>query len=92
MSQLRVIICRVEDDEHNKMSELASFDLPQHEIDPLRLPQTLDDLEQQTFEMGNPILQKIMQVRWEETDQKLTQEARQSFSPSECQKRRKQTP
>ena len=92
MSRLRVTICRVEDDEPDKTTELASFDLPQHEIDPLSMPQTLDDLEQQTYEIGNPILQKIMETRWEETDQKLTQKACQDFPPSNSQKRRKQVP
>lgn len=92
MSRLRVTICRVEDGEPDKTTELTSFDLPQHEIDPLTLPQTLDDLEQQTFELGNPILQKIMEAQWEETDQILTQKACQDFPPSKGQKRRKQVP
>ena len=83
MSKLRLILCRVEDDEPDKMSEVASFDIPQQEIDPMNLSQTLDDLEQQTFEIGHSILKKMMEAQWEEQDRKLTQKARQSFSPSD---------
>lgn len=88
MKRLRVIICSVEDEEPDKMMELASFELPNYEIDPLTLPQTLDDLEQQTFEIGNPILKKIMELRWQERDQELTREACQNFSPSKSQTKR----
>ena len=92
MSRLRLILCRVEEGDSDEISEIASFDLPQQEIDPLKLPQTLDDLEQQTLEIGHPLLQKIMEAQWEITDQKLAQKTCQSFSPSKGQKRRVQTP
>lgn len=92
MSRLRLILCRVEEGDSDEISEIASFDLPQQEIDPLKLPQTLDDLEQQTLEIGHPLLQKIMEAQWEITDQKLAQKTCQSFSPSKGQKRRVQAP
>lgn len=88
MSRLRVTICRVEDDEPDKTTALTSFGLPQHEIYPLTMPQTLDDLELQTYEIGNPIIQKIMETRWEVTDQKLTQKACQDFPPQTVKKDR----
>lgn len=90
MSRLRVTITRF-DEESNSSSEIASFDLPQQEIDPMQLTETLDRLEQQTIDIGNPILQKIMEAQWEETDIKLTQKARQAFSPSKGEKGRMQT-
>jgi len=89
MSHLRVLLCRVEDAEPDKMTELAALDVPNAPVDAL-CPQTaLDTLEQQTFEIGNSLLRTLMQVQWEQIDTQLTQKARQDFSPSARQKRRK---
>ena len=89
MSHLRVIVCRVEDETSDKMSEIASFDLPNTEINTLCPINTIDELEQTTFEIGQPILKKIMQAQWEEMDNNLANKTRKDFFPSECQKRRK---
>ena len=89
MSRLRVILCRVEDEAPDKMVELASFDLPKNDIDAL-LPETaLDTLEQQTAEVGNALLKKMVEAQWEQIDTELTQKTRQDFPPSASQKRRK---
>jgi hypothetical protein len=89
MSHLRVLLCRVEDEEPDKMAELASFDVPNLSVDAFCPQTTVDTLEQQTFEVGNSLLKTLMQVQWEQIDTQLTQRARQDFSPSACQKRRK---
>ncbi len=89
MSRLRVILCRVEDEDPDKMVELASFDLPHNDIDTLRPETALDTLEQQTAEVGNGLLRKTLEAQWEQIDAQLTQKARQDFSPSACAKRRK---
>ena len=91
MSRLRVILCRVEDDDPDKMVELASFDLPQNDIAALRKETALDTLEQQTAEVGNSLLKKAVEAQWEQIDAELTQKARQDFPPSARQKRRKGT-
>ncbi len=89
MSHLRVLLVRVEDEDPDKMAELASLDVPDCPVEAL-CPQTaVDTLEQQTFEIGNSLLKKLMQVQWEQVDAQLTQQARQDFSPSAGQKRRK---
>lgn len=87
MSRLRVILCRVEDEDPDKMVELASFDLPSNEIDTLRPETALDTLEQQTAEVGNGLLRKALEAQWEQIDTQLTQKARQDFSPSVREKR-----
>ena len=87
MSRLRMILCRVEDDEPDKMVELASFDLPQNDIDTLQPQTALDTLEQQTAEVGNGLLRKALEAQWEQIDAELTQKARQDFPPSARQKR-----
>jgi hypothetical protein len=89
MSHLRVLLVRVEDDEPDKMAELASLDVPNTPVESL-CPQTaVDTLEQQTFEFGNSLLRKLLQVQWEQIDTQLTQKARQDFPPSGRQERRK---
>ena len=92
MSRFRVLICRVDDDDTDKMVEIDAIDVPGDPIDTLCPRTALDDLEQQTFEFGNTMLRKLMQARWEQLDTQLTQKARQDFPPSAHQKRRKQAP
>jgi hypothetical protein len=89
MSRLRLILCRVEDEEPDKMVELASFDLPYNDIDALQPETALDTLEQQTSEIGNGLLRKALEAQWEQLDAELTQKARQDFPPSARQERRK---
>jgi hypothetical protein len=89
MKQLRLILCEVVDQDPDKMRELACFDVPNTPVDAL-CPQTaVDTLEQQTFEIGNSLLKKLMQAQWEQVDAQLTQKARRDFPPSAGQKRRK---
>lgn len=88
MSRLRVILCRVEDEDPDKTVELASFDLPHNDVDALRPETALDLLEQQTAEVGNSLLKKAVEAQWEQIDAELTQKARQDFPPSARQKRR----
>jgi hypothetical protein len=64
------------------MSELASFDMPEMDIDTLKPETALDDLETSTYEIGTAALRKVLQARWEEMDKQLADKYRQSFSPS----------
>lgn len=89
MSRLRVILCRVEDDDPDKMVELAAIDLPHNDIDALRPQTALDTIEQQTAEVGNRLLRKAVEAQWEQIDAELTQKARQDFPPSAGQRRRR---
>jgi hypothetical protein len=36
MSQLRILICRVDNNDENKMTEIASFDVPEREVSSLQ--------------------------------------------------------
>lgn len=82
MSRLRVLICRVDDQDENKMTEVAGFDLPETDLTTLKPETTLDQLETTTFEQGQVILRRLLQVQWEEIDGKLAESYRQRFSPS----------
>ena len=70
------------------MSELASFDMPETDLDTLKPETALDDLETSTFEIGTEALKRVLQARWEQIDAQLADKARQSFSPSLPQSRR----
>lgn len=83
MSRIRVIICRVEDESPNQMTELAYLDLPEIDVTALQPETTLDDLEASTQKAGAEILQRLIQARWDEVDAELTQKTRQAFPPSD---------
>ena len=89
MSHLRLILCRVEEENPDQMTEIAAFDLPKTDLDQMHPQNALDLLEQQTFENGNALLKRLFQAQWEEVDTHLTQQARQDFSPKAGSKRRK---
>ena len=82
MSHIRVLICRVDDPVSDHMTELAAFDLPATDISALQPETALDNLETTTHETGNAILRRTLQAQWDLIDAALTDQHRQSFSPS----------
>lgn len=90
MSRIRILVVKVDDDNPDAMSELASFDMPEADIDTLKPETALDDLEASTYEIGTAALRKVLQARWEEMDKQLADKSRQSFPPSHPQGRRTQ--
>jgi len=81
MGQLKVIICRVDEADENKLTELKSFDIPDIAVGELKAETGLDDLEKSTHQIGQHIVRHLLQRRWEEIDEALTKEKRQVFSP-----------
>ena len=82
MSHIRVLICRVDDPASDQMTELAAFDLPATDVAALQPETALDALETTTHETGNAILRRTLQAQWDLIDAELTDQHRQSFSPS----------
>lgn len=91
MSRIRILVCKVDEDNPDAMSELASFDMPEADIDTLRAETALDDLEASTYEIGTTVLRRVLQARWEEIDKQLAAKARQAFPPSQPQSGRTPT-
>jgi hypothetical protein len=83
MSHLRVLICRVEEENPQVLSEVAHFDLPEVDVQALDPTTALDDLEAQTQQTGHAILRGLLQAQWEAVDAALTDQYRQRFSPSD---------
>ncbi len=80
MSHLRVIICRVEEDEA-QMTELASFDLAEVEVAKLKPETALDGLEMTTQVVGQAVLGELLKQQWIGIDQQLVKTYQQEFSP-----------
>jgi hypothetical protein len=81
MSHLRVLICRVDDEQHpEQMTELQRIDLPA--VDPQQLtPETaVDALEAQSLATGQEVTRRLLGQQWQEVDQQLAAEA-QRLSP-----------
>ena len=84
MSCLRVLICRVDDEEQpDQMTELHSFDLP--DIDPEKMePETaLDEMETGVLTIGQEVMRYLLKSQWEEVDKLLVEQYLQRFPPSE---------
>lgn len=81
MSQLRILICRVDDNDENKMTEIASFAVPEKEASRLQAETALDELENDTHQVGQQVLRCLLQAQWEEIDKHLVEVHRQRFSP-----------
>lgn len=90
MSRIRLLVVKVDDDNPDTLSELASFDMPALDLETLKPETALDDLEASTFEIGTSALKKVLQARWEEMDTQLADTYRQSFPPAPPQSRRTQ--
>ncbi len=82
MSRIRLLVVKVDDHNPDAMSELASFEMPEADLDILKAETALDDLEASTYAIGTAALKRVLQARWEEIDKQLADKARQSFSPS----------
>jgi len=81
MRHIRVLICSVDEQTPDDMTELASFDLPAPDVAALQPETALDDLEATTHETGNAILRCVLQAQWETIDATLAEQHRQLFSP-----------
>lgn len=92
MRHIRVIICEVDDQTPDTMTELATFDLPTTDPTTLVAETALDDLERTTFETGQAILRQTLQARWHLVDAALAAQYRQAFSPSAPARRARRRP
>ncbi len=84
MSHLRVLICRVDDEDHpDQMTELHSFDLPAVESETLTPATALDELETGVLKLGHEVMRQLLRAEWAEVDERLVAAYQARFSPSE---------
>jgi hypothetical protein len=82
MSQIRILICRVDENNPDNMTEIASYDLPKMDIQRLDPEVALDEAEAMLHKQGQDILQRALQAQFEEVDLDLVEAYRQDFPPS----------
>jgi len=82
MSQIRILICRVDGNNPDNMTEIASYDLAEMDIQTLNPEVALDEAEAMLSKQGQAILQRALQAQFEEVDRDLVEAYRQDFSPS----------
>ena len=83
MSHLRVLICRVDDEEQpDQMTELHSFDLPENDPEQLEPETALDEMEMGVLSIGQEVMRHLLKSQWEEVDKLLVEQYQQRFSPS----------
>lgn len=92
MRHIRVILCEVNDQTPDTMTELAAFDLPTTDPTTMQPDTALDDLERTTHETGQAILRHTLQARWRLVDDILAEQYRQAFSPSTSARRTRRRP
>ena len=63
MSQLRVLICRVDENDENKLTEIARFAVPEKKVGQLEAETALDELEEQTHQVGQQVLRQLLQAQ-----------------------------
>ena len=71
MSHLRLILCRVEDDQPDKTTEIAAVDLPETKLDDFTKETCLDILEERTLQAGHALMRPLFEAQWNEVDTRL---------------------
>jgi hypothetical protein len=77
MSHLRVLICRVDEEQ---MTELERIDLPAVDPQQLRPETALDALETQSLATGQEVMRRLLGQQWQEVDRQLAADT-QRLSP-----------
>jgi len=81
MSHLRVLICRVDDEQHpDQMTELQRIDLPAPDLQQLTPETALDELETQSLATGQEVMRRLLGQQWQEVDRQLAADT-QRLSP-----------
>lgn len=80
MSHLRVLICRVDEDEDNAMCEVACVDVPPAVSGPEAL---LEGLEAAVAPIGADIMCRLIELAWEEVDVQAVARYRAGQAPGD---------
>jgi hypothetical protein len=73
MSHIRILVCRVDDEAPDHLTELAAFDLPDPNSAALAAATTLDALEANTLHTGHAVLRAALQAQWGTLDAQLVE-------------------
>ena len=77
-----MLICRVDDDNNpDQITELQHIDLLPADLSQLKPETSLDELEAQTFAIGQEVRRKLLVEQWKEIDQAAGGRLPEVFSP-----------
>jgi hypothetical protein len=80
MSHLCILVCRVEEEHPDELTELHRVELPAVAATQLGPETALDTLEAQALTTGNEVMRQILGHQWLEVDRQLAA-AEQRLSP-----------
>ena len=86
MRHIRVLVCQVDDETPDLMSELACFDLATPDVASLHPETALDAVEAVTQETGTAILRRLLHAQWDEIDAALVVRHCAQVAPAVVQK------
>lgn len=80
MSRLCILLCRLEEDRPEELTELHRVELPPLDAAQLAPETALDTLEAQALTTGNEVMRQLLCHQWQEVDQQLAA-AKRRLSP-----------
>jgi hypothetical protein len=86
MSHIRILVCRVDDEAPDLLTELAAFDLPEPTAATLAAATALDALEANTLEGGHAVLRAALQAQWVMLDAQLVDAYCRRFSTDQVRR------
>jgi hypothetical protein len=81
MNHIRILVCRVDDEAPDRLTELAGFDLPEPNPATLGTACALDVREACTLEIGHAVLRVALQAQWTARDAQLVAAQCRRFPP-----------
>jgi hypothetical protein len=82
MSRLCLLICRVDEEHPDQLTQLKRLDLPASAASQHPPATTLDALEAETLSVGHQVMRCLLEEQWRELDAEATATYQRSFPPS----------
>jgi hypothetical protein len=82
MRHIRILVCRVDDETPEQLTELARFDLLTATVERLPPETALDELEARTQQTGHAVLRQALQAQWDLLDEQAPQSYSCSYAAS----------
>ena len=82
MSRLCLVVCRVDEDRPDELTQLQRFDLPETCAEQLTPETALDELEEKTLSVGQQVIRCLLEQQWKQLDGEMVAAYRRRFPPS----------
>jgi hypothetical protein len=82
VSRLCLIVCRVEEERPDELTQLQRFDLPETDVGQLTPETALDELEARTLSVGHQVMRCLLEQQWKQLDEERVAAYQRRFPPS----------